>query len=344
MNFIPILFVIAFLFQLNLDSIIFFKESFEKAKIKALNENKLLVLFFLPDENDKVLQKINDNKEITNLLNNCINFLIIKDTKEWNYLSKLYNNDSSRAIILCEPNGEERDRIYSSYDFNNYETLIVNILNNKNTLQYYLNIYNSENYNLDVLYNIYIKYIDRGKNDLAIKYIKELVEKDKTEKYSISDYAFYILALNSLKSGETKYSEKFLKKYKDSKYLYIIYLALADYYLKNENYEKARDIYREYIKKFPDDLNSLNNFAYLSALLNKDLIQALSLIDKAIVLSKDNYSKSQYMDTKIDILMKLKRYEGALETIDIALQIVEDNELKNVLQKKKLEVMGILKK
>ena len=80
MNFIPILFVIAFLFQLNLYSIIFFKESFEKAKIKALNENKLLVLFFLPDENDKVLQKINDNKEITNLLNNCINFLIIKDT------------------------------------------------------------------------------------------------------------------------------------------------------------------------------------------------------------------------------------------------------------------------
>lgn len=344
MNFIPKLLVIAFLFLFNLGDISFFKDTFEKAKLKALNDNKLLILFFLPDENDIVLKKINDNKKITNLLNNYINFLVLKDTKEWNYISKMYNNDSSRAIIICEKNGEERDRIYPSIDFDNYDTLIENILNNKNTLNYYLSIYNNENYDLDVLFNIFNKYIARGKTDLAIKYIKELVEKDKNEKYSIGDYAFYILALNSLKNGDTKYSEKFVKKYKNSKYLYIVYLALADHYLKKEDYVNARDTYKEYIKKFPNDLNALNNFAYLSALLNKDLVQALNLIDKAISLSKDNYSKSQYMDTKIDILVKLRRYNDALEVIDIALQIVEDAELKNILQKKKLEVMGVLKK
>jgi tetratricopeptide (TPR) repeat protein len=122
-----------------------------------------------------------------------------------------------------------------------------------------------------------------------------------------------------------------------------VYLALADFYLKNKKFTDARELYKDYIIKYPDDLNSLNNFAYLSAFLNKDLNQALILIDKAITLSNDNYSKQQYMDTKADVLIKLKRYSEALETIELALKITDDDEMKNVLLKKRDDIRTILK-
>lgn len=81
--------------------------------------------------------------------------------------------------------------------------------------------------------------------------------------------------------------------------------------------EECLETYRRAIEINPDDVGSLNNYAYFQALDGKNLQQALAYSARTIELEPTN---ATYLDTYAWILFVLKRYDQAREYIDLALQ------------------------
>lgn len=303
------------------------------------------MLVFIDEENDSYLAKINSNPSLVELCSSYINLLVKDKTNEWNLLSKYFNVDSAKTLVLCNSDGTERDRIIIKKDINETVSLLKSYNQNQKTLDFYLNELQRDPSNLEFLSIVASKYFNRGQRDKAMEFYTKMIENDRQERYSIPDYPYYLLSIKKLSDSKTDIATKFLQKYPDSKYLNLVYLALADYYLRVEDYKKAKATYGEYLKKFSNDPSALNNFAYLSALLGDDLEKAMKSIDRAILLSKDNYSKAVYLDTKAEIFTKLKKYQEAVETEEMALEIIgnENMDVKNNLTEQLKKFKSLIK-
>jgi tetratricopeptide (TPR) repeat protein len=316
--------IFLFLFLFSKDNIIFFEGSFHEAKMKAQNEKKMILLFFISEQNNSVIEKLNSEQAFVDVCSSYINLLVKDNTKEWNLLTKIFNVDSSGMLVLCNSDGSERDRIFVQKDIKGSASLLKNYNNNQKTLDFYLHELSKDSTNIEMLSIIASKYLLKGQKEKALEYYSKLIEKDRQDRYNIPDYPFYLLSLKKLSDSETETASKFVKKYPASKYLHLVYLALADHYIRGEDYKKARSTYDDYLKKFPNDPAALNNFAYLSTLLETELPKAMSSIERAIILSKDTYSKALYLDTKAEIFFKLKNYKEAIETEELAIEIIGD--------------------
>ncbi len=321
------------LFFLNDGKLKLFQGTFESAKSYAASENKLILLLFYEDEESDAYNVLTNNQEFVSLSDGFVNYLVKHDSKDWNLLTKIYNIDSSKALVLCKPDGEEIDRIYSGSEFKNISVLLKNYLKNEKTLDDYLGKLSGAQDNVELLLIIGSKYLDRGKKDLALNYYSKAWNGSAGKKPVIPDYPLHLLALKRLSENSTDIATAFLKLYPASRYTNIVFLSLADFHIRSENYKQAREVYDSYLQKFPNDPSSLNNFAYLSSMLNIDLKRALNAVDKALVISKDNYSKIVYLDTKAEVLYKMKKYNEAIETAELAIQLAGNDyaELKSNL-------------
>lgn len=97
----------------------------------------------------------------------------------------------------------------------------------------------------------------------------------------------------------------------------VIYLCIAnpaycEYAVKGPELDKASQerLLKESIEKKPDFVNAYNELAWFYAENNRNLDEALRLVEVAL---KAKPGKSSYLDTKAEILFKLGRVEEAIE-------------------------------
>jgi len=83
-----ILFILL-LFSFGDGRIKFFQGSLDEAKITARNEKKLVLIFFLPEDNPNILQNLDTDPGFVSLSDSFINILISGNSREWNLLKKL---------------------------------------------------------------------------------------------------------------------------------------------------------------------------------------------------------------------------------------------------------------
>lgn len=82
----------------------------------------------------------------------------------------------------------------------------------------------------------------------------------------------------------------------------------ADVYYRKKEYVKCFDLYREILKKNPEDLIVLNNYAYFLAEQDQDLKEAERMIRIVMVKEKGN---GTYLDTYAWVLYKRGKYKEA---------------------------------
>ena len=97
------------------------------------------------------------------------------------------------------------------------------------------------------------------------------------------------------------------------------------------NAEQKEKLLQESIKEYPEHADSYNDLAWLYAEENKNLEEALILIEKALSFYPERYV---FLDTKAEILYKLGRFEEAV-TIEKALleEHPSNDYLKNQVEK-----------
>jgi tetratricopeptide (TPR) repeat protein len=98
------------------------------------------------------------------------------------------------------------------------------------------------------------------------------------------------------------------------------------HYVDSGQLEKELSIHREMLEKFSDDSGVLNSYAWRMAELGINLEDALVKVQKAIVLTINDPSQANIIDTEAEIYWKLKRFDDAINSIDRALSIDPDNQ------------------
>jgi tetratricopeptide (TPR) repeat protein len=96
----------------------------------------------------------------------------------------------------------------------------------------------------------------------------------------------------------------------DSDYIYEL---ISNEYSKAGNDGVTFDFYEKALKKFPDDPEILNNYAYLLAVRGSDLKKALSMINKALSFSSNSIT---FLDTKAWVLFRMGQSEEAEKIMD----------------------------
>jgi len=87
----------------------------------------------------------------------------------------------------------------------------------------------------------------------------------------------------------------------------------ADVYYRKKEYARSFETYREILKKNPEDLIVLNNYAYFLAEQNQDLKEAERMI--RIVVDKDK-ANGTYLDTYAWVLYKRGKYKDASKVME----------------------------
>jgi len=97
---------------------------------------------------------------------------------------------------------------------------------------------------------------------------------------------------------------------------------LAALYDRTGQSVRAEKLYEELLAKNGETPLILNNYSFLLAEHNKDLLKAWTMIQKALSLEPEN---SAYLDTAAWILYRLGRYPEALNYINRALSVLPDD-------------------
>lgn len=101
-----------------------------------------------------------------------------------------------------------------------------------------------------------------------------------------------------------------------------IFSMAGDAYYSAKEREKAYSAYRKSLELYPDNILSLNNYAYFLSEEERDLEKALEMSSKAVEGDPENPT---YLDTYAWILYKLGRYQEALEYQRKAIRKVNDS-------------------
>jgi len=100
-------------------------------------------------------------------------------------------------------------------------------------------------------------------------------------------------------------------------------LNLGFLYHELSQWDKAEYIYQKAQSVAPDEIQVLNNYAYMLAEAGYKLEEAMEMVDEAIALAPDNAS---YLDTKGWIYFKLNKFEESEEYLLKANQIDPEND------------------
>jgi membrane protease YdiL (CAAX protease family) len=101
------------------------------------------------------------------------------------------------------------------------------------------------------------------------------------------------------------------------------------------------NLLKESIQKQPDLSQAYNDLAWIYAEQKKNLGEALDFANKAVTLDPNI---PEYLDTKAEVLFQLKRYDEALAISQGLLRTNIDTDLKNMQNKRILEIETLQKK
>ena len=151
------------------------------------------------------------------------------------------------------------------------------------------------------------------------KYREEKNLYKKAEQYFPDDpFLIYRQAIISLTEGDSVTANRYIKNY--------IYLCkeglaseaaiatnLAFIYSESDNLDKAEEYFREALTLEPERSVRISNLALFLIEKDRNINEGMVLIEKALVLSPDNYL---YLDTKGWGLYKQGKYREALEILE----------------------------
>ena len=225
-------------------------------------------------------------------------------------------------LVYLNNNGEEIDRILGYLPPDQYLSRIKDIYNGVNTFLALKNKFNGGSRNINVLSMLAQKcksYKESKVCDDVYSYVYNNKTNFSTETTFTAELIYGKKQLEE--TGDTSFLINLKENYNDIEKQKMIYTTLINFYQNNGDLTKESDIYKEYSDKFSSDINVLNAYAWRMTDIESNLEDVLDKSTMAINLSSNNEEKANIIDTKAEVLWLLNRYDDAITTINLAIEI-----------------------
>ena len=267
------------------------------------------------------------DKNVSKYLNQ--NFINLKIDAETEYGRKLfddYNGTGFPLLLFLDSNKNELERFYGYFEAEIFLEKITNIKNGYNTFPVLQAQYDSGDNSAETMSILASKYAERGNDSLAAQLYQNVIISKNVSSRMFLEAKFFISKLK-LKDGLTQELENYINTYPDSPFLKDAVNQLLRFYQKNKLTKKEILCFKQYIEIFSEDPWFLNQFSWRMTELNSNLDLALTKINHALNIIKEDEAKiANIIDTKAEVLWKLGKIEEAIKTIQEAILLDPSND------------------
>lgn len=319
-------------------SVIWEKGSFDQVLAKAKEADKPVMIDFFAVWCGpcKLLEKNTySDAQVTAYSNKFVNAKFDVEKGEGIELAKRFKIMNYPTVLFLKPDGNEIDRLIGYLGPGEFLQLMKDYYNGVNTLDYYEAKMHEEPENLELVFTVGRKYVDRADRESAMPLLDKVMALDPDNEKGYAEKALMQMADAERKAGNMDaaiaHGQKFIETYPESENAKGVLYDLAYYYKKAGDNEGALGIYEELITKYPEDVDALNAFAWFCAKSRMALDLATDVAKNACKLSGD---EPGVLDTLAEVYFARNMYDEAIETISKAIsKDPEDNYLREQLTK-----------
>ena len=250
---------------------------------------------------------------------------------------KKYNIRGYPTVMFLNSEGEEIDRICGWYgDKEAYFQTIQDYANDKNTLGEFIGKFKRDSNNVDVNYQLAMKYVNRWEGERAKPNFEKILMLDPQDtKGYIAEATCYLAVYEIRVNKDPGQVQEFLKTTKNEKLLDLCYSNLIRYYKGEKDQEKVVETYEAIVTILPTDAGYLNQYAWyiyenkLSELYNRGIELAREAVKNRpesagiwdtlswLLYAKGDIEEAiQYMKKAIELDPESKYYQDNLNKME----------------------------
>lgn len=284
----------------------------------------------------KLLEKTTyADPSVTAFSNKFVNAKFDVEKGEGIELAKRFKIMNYPTILFLKSNGEEIDRLIGYLPPKEFLQVMKDYYNGVNTLDDFIEKLEVDPDNVELVYAVAGKYVDRADRERAMPQLERVMSLDPENERGYAERAVLQMADVEGKAGNTdaaiKYARIFINDYPASRMLKDVFHNLAYYQNKAGAKEDAVGTYREMVAKFPEDTGVLNTFAWACAKNGFALEEGTKAAIKGVELSGEDPG---ILDTLAEVYYARGMYDDAIATINKAIiKDPQDNYLKEQLAK-----------
>jgi thioredoxin-like negative regulator of GroEL len=273
--------------------------------------------------------------QVTAFSNKFVNTKVDVEKGEGVELAKRFRIMNYPTVLFLRPDGSEIDRLIGFLEPPEFLQLMKDYYNGVNTLDDYEARMNEDPGNIELVFTVGRKYVDRADRESAMPILDKVMAMDPDNEKGYAEQALMQMADAERKAGDISaaiaFGEKFVESYPESENTKGVLYDIAYYHKKAGDNEAALGVYKDLITKYPDDVNALNSFAWFCAKSGMALDLATDIAQNACKLSNDDPG---ILDTLAEVYFARDMYDDAIETIKKAMaKDPEDDYLKEQLSK-----------
>jgi outer membrane protein assembly factor BamD (BamD/ComL family) len=201
-------------------------------------------------------------------------------------LAKLYGVSGYPTMVITKPNGAEVDRLVGFYPPKEFVTAMLDLMTNRNTLDYLLSKAIVHNDSLELLMDIGKNYYYRGDNGKATFYYAGVMEKDAKNEKGLADDCWSELAYMKSRDGKideaVEMYEQIGEKYPNSDMIDDALMSIGHIYRRDGQVKNAVKVYKSFAEKHPDS----------------------DLVDLSLIMVPYTYQKNEQDDKALKLYQK----------------------------------------
>ena len=200
------------------------------------------------------------------------------------------------------------------------------MIKGENTIDDLLDKYIKNN-NPSILSLLAKKYFEKGDYENSQARYLELINNYKNADATLIDEAEFQISMIKYYNDDISGLSEYINGNNNIDYKKTALNMLKRYYRSKSDQNNELNIHARSLLMFPNDPNILNSYAWRMSELEMNLEDAITKINRAIVLSvNDKKKQANILDTKAEVLWKLGKNDEAVKIIEMAIQLNPDND------------------
>jgi tetratricopeptide (TPR) repeat protein len=275
------------------------------------------------------------DSEVTAYSTKFVNMKVDCEKGEGVELAKRFKIMNYPTIVFLKSDGSEIDRHIGYLGPKDFLQLMKDYYNGVNTLDYFVSKMKEDGDDVELVFTVASKYVDRADRENAMPLLDKVMELDPENERGYAERALMQKADAERKAGDLDQAiadaRAFIERYPQSENAKNMLYDLAYYQEKAGRLDGALATHKELIERYPDDTGAMNSLAWFCAKKGVGLELATEVAERAATLSGGDPG---ILDTLAEVYYARGMYDEAIDTINSAIaKEPEDGYLKGQLAK-----------